>query len=149
MTSLCNEKAVFTIQLDGIAKTPVLNDRLSKDGGNNIDGPINMSSNKITNISDPISAQGIATKNYVDTATQIKLSKSDDLMLGALGMSSNKITSLGDPISLQDCVTKTYVDTFAIPSFITITDIMPNTPNAEIYLYPSGITINNGKFVRR
>lgn len=70
---------------------------------------LNMSSNKIINLTNPTAAQDATTKAYVDaqggadnlgnhTATQI------------LNMNSNKITNLTDPAGAQDAATKAYVD---------------------------------------
>ena len=147
MSIFCDNKCIFTILLDGLTKKPLLSKRLSKNGGNSMVGPISMANNHVNNVLNSTTVQDAATKTYLDSNIISKVSKSGDTIQGALTMSSNRIIGLGDPTTLQDCVTKTYVDALGIPSFITITGVLPNTPNAEIYLYtaPTVITINNGK----
>jgi len=66
---------------------------------------------RITNVGNPINAQDVATKTYVDTADALKVTKAGDSMTGALAMGTNKITGLGNPTNVQDAATKTYVDT--------------------------------------
>ena len=75
---------------------------------------VSMGSNKLTNVTDPGSAQDAATKNYVDTTTTanpIYLAVAGDAMAGNLAMATNKITGLGDPGAAQDAATKNYADT--------------------------------------
>ena len=51
----------------GINISNLTNSFLRRDGGNTIIGAIDMNSNIIKNVSDPLSNQAVATKNYVDT----------------------------------------------------------------------------------
>jgi hypothetical protein len=73
-------------------------------------GAIAMSTNKITGVGDPTSAQDVATKVYTDTQRDTRVAKTGDSMSGALAMGSNKITGLGTPTAGTDATTKTYVD---------------------------------------
>ena len=78
--------------------------------------PLDMNTtNKIINLSDPVSAQDASTKNYTDTHSnnQNYLLRDGSLpMLGAIDMNTtNKIINLSDPVSAQDASTKNYTDT--------------------------------------
>ena len=86
--------------------------------GGTMSGAINMGSNLINAVTDPVSAQDAATKNYVDTqnSTQdttiaTKLPLAGGTMSGAIDMGSNLINNVTDPVSAQDAATKNYVDT--------------------------------------
>ena len=78
------------------------NSFLRRDGGNTAIGAIDLNSNIIKNVSDPLSNQDVATKNYVDThafttaggvvAGDIKLNVGSDLVrsLGCDDLSAGK-----------------------------------------------------------
>ena len=74
-------------------------------------GTVDVSTSRITSVTDPTGAQDAATKNYVDTADATKLPLAGGTMTGAIAMGTSKITGLGDPTAAQDAATKTYVDT--------------------------------------
>ena len=51
----------------GINKANLTNSFLIREGGNTAIGAVDMNSNIIKNVSDPLSNQDVATRNYVDT----------------------------------------------------------------------------------
>ena len=86
----------------GINITYLTNSFLRRDGGNTAIGAIDLNNNIIKNVSDPVSNQDVATKNYVDThafttaggvvSGDIKLSVGSDLVrsLGCDELSAGK-----------------------------------------------------------
>jgi hypothetical protein len=83
--------------------------KLPKAGGT-MTGAIAMSTNKITGVGNPTSAQDVSTKVYTDTQRDTRVAKSGDTMSGALAMGNNKITGLATPTAGTDVTNKTYVD---------------------------------------
>ena len=90
----------------GINIANLTNSFLRRDGGNTAIGAIDLNSNIIKNVSDPVSNQHVATKNYVDThafttaggvvSSDIKLSVGSDLVrsLGCDDFSAGKKLTL-------------------------------------------------------
>ena len=80
---------------DGVSLTYINNNFIRRSGTNTVTGSLNMTGNTLLNVSNPVNAQDVATKNYVDTNSESdKVSKSGDTMTGHLNMSGNLIIGL-------------------------------------------------------
>jgi hypothetical protein len=79
--------------------------KLSLSGGT-MSGPINMGTNKITNLGTPTTSADAVTKAYADLALPL----AGGTMTGAINMGTSKITNLGTPTVNTDAVTKAYAD---------------------------------------
>ena len=76
-----------------------------------MEATIDVNSNNIVNISDPVNSQDVVTKNYLTNYhNYTKLNKSDDSMFDDLNMVNSKITNLLNPINNQEAATKNDVD---------------------------------------
>ena len=84
---------------------------LRRDGTNTATGSINMTGNTLTNVSNPVNAQDIATKNYVEQNTILR--NGTQTMVGNLDMGNYSINNLQNPADDQDAVTKAYSDAVA------------------------------------
>ena len=80
---------------EGVSLTYINNNFIRRSGTNTVTGSLNMTGNTLLNVSNPVNAQDVATKNYVDTnSSSDKVSKSGDTMTGHLNMSGNLIIGL-------------------------------------------------------
>ena len=85
-------------------------------------GDIDMGSNKVLKLADPITPKSAANKEYVDNNF---LSKHGGLILGNIAMSGQSITNLNPvPQNFNDAVTKKYVDdSISLAGGLSITGI--------------------------
>ncbi len=85
-------------------------------------GDIDMGSNKILELADPITSKSATNKEYVDNNF---LSKHGGLILGNIAMSGQSITNLNPvPQNFNDAVTKKYVDdSISLAGGLSITGI--------------------------
>jgi F5/8 type C domain len=94
----------------GLSGLPVM----LTNGNTPMTNALNMSSNKIINLSTPTATGDAATKGYVDTATSsgafLKLDGTSS-MTGNINAGNNKVINLGTPSAASDAVTKLYTDT--------------------------------------
>ena len=96
---------------EGVSLSYIGNNFLRRDGTNTATGSINMTGNTLTNVSNPVNAQDIATKNYVEQNTILR--NGTQTMIGNLNMGNYSINNLQNPENDQDAVTKAYADAVA------------------------------------
>ena len=96
---------------EGVSLRYINNNCLRRDGTNTANGSINMTGNTLTNVSNPVNAQDIATKNYVEQNTILR--NGTQTMIGNLNMGNYSINNLQNPENDQDAVTKAYADAVA------------------------------------
>ena len=94
---------------------------LLTDGSNKPTADIDFNRKRITNLSDPVDNQDVATKAYVkyqktETTQYVnaedakRLALSGGTMTGEINMGGKRIVNVGDPISNKHVATKNYVD---------------------------------------
>lgn len=121
--------------------------KLSLSGGT-MTGPINMNSQKITNLANPTANNDATNKIFVDTAFQTLEAEVNQQLLaylqikggtmtGILDMGDYRITSLATPSADTDAATKGYVDT----QISSITPGISQSTADERYLQLTGGTL--------
>ena len=81
--------------------------------GGTMTGPINMGSQAITALLNPVNPQDAVTLSYLETFTGAYLPLAGGTMTGQINMGSQAITALLNPVNPQDAVTLSYLETFA------------------------------------
>ena len=99
------------IVTEGVSLTYINNNFLRRSGTNTATGSIHMTGNTLTNVSNPVNAQDVATKNYVEQNTILR--NGTQTMIGNLDMGNYSINNLQNPANDQDAVTKAYADAVA------------------------------------
>ena len=114
----------------GINITNLTNAFLRRDEGNTAIGAIDLNSNIIKNVTDPVSNQDVAIKNYVDTNGFARAGGTvfGPILLNVSSNNQHSIKNVKNPVERFDAVTKAYVDRVINKSF---TGIIPNTVSTD------------------
>ena len=96
---------------EGVSLTYININFLRRSGTNTVTGSLNMTGNTLLNVSNPVNAQDIATKNYVEQNTILR--NGTQTMIGNLNMGNYSINNLQNPENDQDAVSKAYADAVA------------------------------------
>ena len=83
----------------GVSLTYINNDYIRSDGSTPVTGSIDMKGNTLTNVSDPVNPQDVATKEYADTTNKaFVLFEGKYLAVGDLSMGGRRLSNVGMPI---------------------------------------------------
>ncbi len=107
--------------------------------------PLNLTSQRVVNVADPVDAQDAATKNYVDSQLLMNHNSSSlSPFVAPLNLTSQRIVNVADPVDAQDAATKNYVDA---GRGVLRAQIYTNATNdvAKRIPFPTGKNITNGK----
>ena len=100
----------------GVSLTYINNNYVRSDGGTPLTGSLDMKGNIIYNVAEPVNAQDVATKVYVDNIKGSgvigrKIGDSVSIKENMDFMGKQKIKNLPGPVNDHDAATKEYVDT--------------------------------------
>ena len=118
----------------GVSLTYINNNYVRRDGKTLVTGSIDMKGNTLTNVSDPVNPQDVATKKYADKVGggETAIIKTRYGTYGAIGnidMRGYTLTGVLDPADAQDVATKQYVDggnkafVYGEGKYLAVTDI--------------------------
>ena len=83
----------------GVSLTYINNNYIRSDGKTKVSGSINMNGNTLTNVSDHVNPQDVATKEYADTTNKVfVLFEGKYLAVGDLSMGGRRLNNVGMPI---------------------------------------------------
>ena len=94
----------------GVSLTYINNNYVRSDGSTPVTGSIDMKGNTLTNASDPVNPQDVATKEYADTTNKaFVLFEGKYLAVGDLSMGGRRLNNVGMPIENDQASNKFYV----------------------------------------
>ena len=99
----------------GVSLTYINNNYVRSDGDTPLSGSLDMRGNTLYNVADPVNAQDVVTKVYVDNTKGSgvigrKIGDSVSIKENLDFLGKQKIKNLPDPVNDHDAVTKKYVD---------------------------------------
>ena len=96
----------------GVSLTYINNNYIRSDRSTPVTGSIDMKGNTLTNVSDPVNPQDVATKEYADTSNKaFVLFEGKYIAVGDLSMGGRRLNNVGMPIENHQASNKFYVDT--------------------------------------
>ena len=96
---------------NGVSFTYINNDYVRSDGSTSVTGSIDMGGNTLTNVSNPVNPQDVATKQYADTAnTAFVFGKGKYLAVGEVSVGGKRLENVGTSLENKQATNKAYVD---------------------------------------
>ena len=93
---------------DGVSPSYVNNNFLRRDGNTPCTGSLDMTGNTLTNVSDPVNEQDVATKHYVNN--DFLRRDGTNTCTGSIDMTGNTLINVSDPTNGQDVATNNYTN---------------------------------------
>ena len=120
----------------GVSLTYINNNYNRSDGGTPVSGSINMNGNTLYNVSDPVSPQDVATKEYADTTNKaFVLFEGKYLAVGDLSMGGRRLNNVGMPIENHQASNKLVIF-FKVNPLKSISETSVNAPLGSFVMAP-------------
>ena len=99
----------------GVSLTYINNNYVRSDGSIPDTGSIDMKGNTLTNVSDPVNPQDVATKHYADTPNRAFVFDEEKyLAAGKVSMGGKRLENVGTHLERFQASNKFYVETLVV-----------------------------------
>ena len=131
----------------GVSLNYINNNYVRNDGSTPISGSIEMSGNTLYNVSDPITPQDVATKEYADHVRGggwvRKKQDGTYAIKRDLDMNDKKLKNIPPPVEDADAVNKIYADTLSDETKSYVDSVMPFVNQQNKYTATNNINMRD------